>query len=248
MKQKTYKPKIRLYLQDRLTSNGIIELEKAQAHYLFNVMRKRNSDEILVFNADCGEYLAQISNINKKICQVQILNQTKQHVAVNDLWLCFAPVKNAPIANLVQKATELGVAKLKPVFTQRTVIRSVNVERLEANAIEASEQCLRTDVPEVCEPITLEQMISNWDNSRKLIICDETGGGLSIKKQLENIGNVPVAFLIGPEGGFSEEDFLLFNDKDFVVKVGMGKRILRADTAAISALTCYQTIIGDWNE
>jgi 16S rRNA (uracil1498-N3)-methyltransferase len=165
-------PKIRIYTQNQLADNAVIELSKEQAHYLCNVMRQKEGDELLLFNAKEGEWVVGINSISKKNCSVQIKQQVRPQKDEPDIWLCFAPVKNAPINNLVQKATELGVSKLVPVFTQRTVISRVNTDRLKLIAIEASEQSRRLTIPEISEPVKLEKLLQDWDKKRGLILCE----------------------------------------------------------------------------
>lgn len=246
---KTYKPKIRLYIEDKIATNNIVEIDVKQAHYLIKVMRCKNGDKISIFNQNDGEYLAELIDANAKSCKVTVKDNLHFTKKLKDLCLCFAPIKNAPLANLIQKATELGVTKLQPVITQRTILNQVNTERLRMIAIEASEQCLRVDIPKINDAITLNQMLVNWNKDYQIIMCDETGAKMSIKNKIEELSNKPLSFLIGPEGGFGEKDFeIIDNFKEFIHKVSMGSRILRADTAAISAITCYQTLVGDWNE
>lgn len=241
-------PKIRIYTNSQLLKDGFVELSKEQAHYLCNVMRQKDGDEIKLFNGNDGEWQSVISSISKKNCSVRIVEQTKEQKNEPDIWLYFAPVKNAPINNLVQKATELGVSKLIPVFTQHTVISRVNVERLRLIAIEAAEQCRRLTIPQIEEPVKFANLLNSWDENRGLILCDESGGGESFTKALGNDKHANHAIIIGPEGGFSQSEFEMLKNKPYVVSVGMGPRILRADTAAIAALTSYMNILGDWDE
>jgi 16S rRNA (uracil1498-N3)-methyltransferase len=239
---------IRLYTTSPLTLNSTIELTTENVHYLSNVMRKKEGHRILLFNGIDGEFLGQIESISKKHGQIRIISETRKQKAEPDIWLCFAPVKNAPINNLVEKATELGVAVLQPVITQHTIVNRVNTDRLLANAIEAAEQSERLTIPKVTEPIKLEKLLQNWDNNRSLILCDESGMGEPIIKKLQQIKTSSHAILIGPEGGFSQTEFEIMKNNPYIVRVGMGPRILRADTAAIAALTCVQSILGDWDE
>lgn len=239
---------IRLYTQSPLSVDNSIELLKENVHYLSNVMRKKAGYQLVLFNGQDGEWLGEIEYMDKKSGQVRLLKQLRQQKAEPDIWLCFAPVKNAPINNLVEKATELGVAVLQPVITQHTITSKVNTERLLANAIEAAEQSERLTIPKVNEPVKLQDLLDKWDGSRKLILCDESGSGQPVDKALRPIGSQPCAILIGPEGGFAQTEFEIMKNKPYIVRVGMGPRILRADTAAIAALTCYQSILGDWDE
>jgi 16S rRNA (uracil1498-N3)-methyltransferase len=239
---------IRLYTNHSLSLNSSIELSPENVHYLSNVMRKKDGYELLLFNGIDGEFLGQIESLQKKHGQVRITSQTSKQKTEPDIWLCFAPVKNAPINNLVEKATELGVALLQPVITQHTINHRVNTERLIANTIEAAEQSERLTIPKVMEPIKLDKLLQNWDSNRSLIMCDESGSGEPIIKALQKIKTTAHAILIGPEGGFSQTEFEIMKNKPYVIRVGMGPRILRADTAAIAALTSVQSILGDWDE
>jgi len=241
-------PKIRIYTENELLKDGVVELVKEQAHYLCNVMRQKEGEEILVFNGASGEWLAKINSISKKNCSLQMVKQTREQKSEPDIWLCFAPVKNAPINYLVQKATELGVSKLVPVFTQRTVVSRVNTERLKLIAVEAAEQSRRLTVPEIEEPVKLSALINGWDENRGLILCDESGGGKPFAKALNDDSRKKYSIIIGPEGGFSQSEFEMLKNKPYVIAVGMGPRILRADTAAIAALTSYMNVLGDWDE
>jgi 16S rRNA (uracil1498-N3)-methyltransferase len=239
---------IRLYTKNPLSLSNSIELLKENVHYLSNVMRKKVGYQLVLFNGRDGEWLGDIEFLDKKSGQVRLLKQLRPQKAEPDIWLCFALVKNAPINNLVEKATELGVGVLQPVITQHTITSKVNTERLLANAIEAAEQSERITIPKVNEPLKLEALLEKWDATRKLILCDESGAGQPIDKALRALGKSPCAIIIGPEGGFSQTEFEIMQNKPYIVRVGMGPRILRADTAAIAALTCYQSILGDWDE
>ncbi|HYC65796.1 MAG TPA: 16S rRNA (uracil(1498)-N(3))-methyltransferase, partial [Reyranellaceae bacterium] len=169
-----------------------------------------------------------------------------------DLWLCFAPIKRARIDYIAEKATELGVAVLQPVLTRHTAVERVNVERLHANAIEAAEQTERLSVPEVRGPIELAKLIAAWPAGRRLLICDETGGGPPIAAALSALDAkakaAPWAILIGPEGGFAREELDSIRKVKDVLAVGLGPRILRADTAALAAVACWQSLVGDWQK
>lgn len=242
-------PKIRLFTSSHLSIAGHIDLSKEQAHYLVNVMRKRDGDELMLFNGKDGEWLGYINSSSKKHCIVVLKEQAKEQACQPDIWLCFAPVKNAPITNIIRQATELGVSCLQPVITKHTVITRVNTDKFTANAIEAAEQSERLTVPEIAEPENLDKLLSAWDHDRKLILCDETGGGTPMVQALLKLDkDKKYAVLIGPEGGFSQSEFALLRNQPYIVPVGMGPRILRADTAAIVALAGVFSILGDWNE
>jgi 16S rRNA (uracil1498-N3)-methyltransferase len=177
---------------------------------------------------------------------------TREQAPEPDLWLCFAPIKRARIDFVAEKATELGVAVLQPVLTEHTAVERVNVERLQANAIEAAEQTERLTVPEVRAPLALAKLLGAWRAERRLLICDETGGGPPIADVLATLDEAaraaPWGIVIGPEGGFSAGELGLLRRMKDVVSVGLGPRILRADTAALAALACWQALVGDWRK
>ncbi len=242
-------PKIRLFTTSPLESGSIIELTKEQSHYLANVMRAKIGDNMLLFNDKDGEHLAEITSVAKKSCSVRVKDLTKAYKTEPDIWLCFAPVKNTPINNIIQKATELGINTLQPVITKHTIVTRVNTERLYANAIEASEQCGRISVPKVKEPINLDKLLSNWDQNRKIFLCDESGHGKPMPEAILELNKKQkYAVLIGPEGGFAQSEFAILAKQPYIIPVTMGPRILRADTACIVALSLAFSILGDWDE
>lgn len=211
-------------------------------------MRKKVSDTILCFDGKNGEWLCRIIEISKNEIKLKILQQTKEHPQDVDLWLCFALVKNTPLSNIIQKATELGVSKFIPLITEYTNSSRINFDRLKIIAVEASEQSDRLSVPEFDELTKLTDLLKNWQNNRDLIYCDESGSGKPFNQLLTNDKSKKSAILIGPEGGFSENEFEMINSYDYARAVGLGPRILRADTAAIAAISCYMSQNGDWHE
>jgi 16S rRNA (uracil1498-N3)-methyltransferase len=243
------KPAARLYVPADLAAGRSVELSAAQAHYLRNVLRLAGGAEIALFNGRDGEFRGRIAAIDKGGCSIALEDQTRAHQAEPDLWLVFAPVKRARIDYLVEKATELGVSALHPVHTSRTVVERVNVERLQANAIEAAEQTERLTVPVVHAPETLPALIARWPAGRRLILCDERGQAPPIAEvvagQREGL-SARAAVLIGPEGGFTESELDGLANLPFVNPVSLGPRVLRADTAALAALAIVQAIAGDW--
>lgn len=241
-------PKHRLYVEDALALDARIELSDDHAHYLGTVMRAGEGDTTALFNGRDGEWNARIVEVTKRRCIVQIDALLRPQTAENqqDLWLLFAPVKKAGTDMIVEKATELGVSAIRPVITQFTQSQRVNTERLAANAREAAEQCERLSVPTVSEPVSLEKMLSNWPKGRILFTLDETGGGAAITDVLSCAGSGPSAFLVGPEGGFSKSELDLLRRSPFVTHINLGPRILRAETAAVAGLTCWQALCGDW--
>jgi 16S rRNA (uracil1498-N3)-methyltransferase len=212
-------------------------------------MRRKDGDQLLVFNGADGEWLANIVSSSKKHCFLALREQTRLQIIQPDIWLCFAPVKNSPINNIIQKATELGVSLMQPVITQHTVVTKINTGRLGAIAVEAAEQSERITVPKINESIALDKMLSSWDEGRKLILCDESGNGIPMANALLGLKkDTRYAVLIGPEGGFSDSEFAILRNQPYTIPVSMGPRILRADTAAIVALAGVFSILGDWNE
>jgi 16S rRNA (uracil1498-N3)-methyltransferase len=196
----------------------------------------------LLFNGRDGEWLAEIATA-KRGAMLTCLKQTQAQAGVPDLWLLFAPVKKTPADYLVQKATELGVSKLQPVFTRRSIVTRVNPDRLLANVVEAAEQSGRLSVPEIGTPTPLEKILAAWPKQRRLYFCDEGGNA---KPLAEVAGNAPAAILTGPEGGFDPAERDALRALSFVTPVTLGPRILRADTAALAALAIWQSVKGDW--
>ena len=228
-----------------------IKLNDAQSHYLFHVMKAAAGDEILAFDNRSGEYLCSVSKISKKDAFLRVAEKTRPFEQVPDIMLLFAPVKKEQTDYIIQKATELGARALVPVITQRTVAGKVRLERFKSQAVEAAEQCRRVDLPEVFKPVPLKKLLSAWDKTRKLFYMDETGGGENIYKAFSAAAaeeTTKAALLVGPEGGFGNDEFELLRQADFARSVSMGKRILRAETAAAAALACWQAIAGDWKK
>jgi 16S rRNA (uracil1498-N3)-methyltransferase len=237
--------KVRLYVEAPLGAGQRVEASDNQAHYLLHVMRARAGDHLSMFNGRDGEWLAQISDVTKRGCAFHCERQTQPQADTPDLWLCFAPIKKTPADYLAQKATELGVSTLQPVFTRRTIVSRVNPERMRANAIEAAEQSDRLTAPEVREPVPLDQLLANWPAGRRILFCDEAGEAPPIAEALAG-GAGAWAVLTGPEGGFDPAERDAIRAKSFVMPVSLGPRILRADTAALAALSVWQALLGDW--
>lgn len=238
--------KVRLHVEAALGPNARITPSPEQAHYLLHVMRAKAGERVSLFNGRDGEWRATISEVAKRNCTLVCETQTAPQTQAPDLWLVFAPIKKTPSDYLAQKATELGVRVLQPVFTRRTIVTRVNLERMRANAIEAAEQSGRTDIPETREPLPLEKLLANWPTERKLLFCDEAGDAPTIAEALNSSRNEPWAILTGPEGGFDPKERELIRAVFSVVPVTLGQRILRADTAALAALAVWQSLAGDW--
>lgn len=241
----------RLFVDDAIAADSALVLDPAQAHYLGHVMRLKAGDEVRLFNGRDGEWSAVIKNLNKNNCLVTIKGLLRPQNAESGPWLAFAPVKKTQTGFIVEKATELGVSRLCPVFTSRTNSARVNPDRMRARAIEASEQCGRLTVPEIAAPETLQRFTDEWPAERRLLVLDESGAGQPIAKVLENLHHVSgglspeCGFLSGPEGGFEASELDALRKLDFVTCVSLGRRILRAETAAMSALACWQAILGE---
>jgi len=230
----------RLFVRTRLAEGATVELDAAAANYLGNVLRLGEGGELLLFDGLAGEWLARIATVAKKRMTLVAERQTRPLEQVPDVTLAFAPIKRAQTDWLVEKATELGVARLQPVMTRRTVAERVKIERLESIAVEAAEQCGRTLLPAIADPLALPAFLGALD--RPLLFADETGGaplGQALRPG-------PAAILIGPEGGFTPEERDLIRAHPHVIAVSLGPRILRAETAALAALTAYMALAGDW--
>jgi 16S rRNA (uracil1498-N3)-methyltransferase len=198
---------------------------------------------VTLFNGRDGEWLAEVAEAGKKRLVLACLSRTAAQTEVPDLWLAFAPVKKTPSDYLVQKAAELGVRALLPVFTRRTIVTRVNIERMTANAVEAAEQSARLSVPRVAEPVPFERLLKDWPRERTLYFCDEGGDAVPLAAAARP---GPAAILTGPEGGFDPSERAALRALDFVVPVTLGPRILRADTAALAALVIWQSVAGDF--
>jgi 16S rRNA (uracil1498-N3)-methyltransferase len=236
----------RLYVDTPLSEGADFALEKEQGHYLVHVLRLVSGDAVALFNAKDGEWLSYITTVSKKSVAVRVERATAAVQAPPDIDYLFAPLKHARLDYMVQKATELGARRLRPVITQRTIAERVNLERMRANAIEAAEQCNLVFVPEVLEPITLVKALAGWDVSRRLIYCDETASVANPVEALQSI-KPPAAVLVGPEGGFTPEESSHLKSLPYVTAISLGPRIMRADTVAIAALAVVQATIGDWS-
>ncbi len=243
-----YVPVTRLYVEASLGEGGSLGLAAPQAHYLKSVLRLDKGDEIAVFNGRDGEYGARISGQGRGWCSLDIMAQRRAQRDEGDLWLVFAPIKHARLDFLAEKSCELGVSELHPVMTARTNVARVNAGRLKANAIEAAEQRERLSVPAVFEPVKLAELLKSWQPSRKLILCDKSGTAPPMAVALKGLSPAPCAILTGPEGGFADSELDDLRKLPFVCPVGLGPRVLRADTAALGALAAFQALVGDWTK
>lgn len=224
-----------------------VTIRRTQVHYLKHVMRLGTGDIVAIFNGRDGEWLAKVSSLEKEWGLLTTTELRRKQLSESDVWLVFAPVKRARLDYLVQKSSELGAAALLPVKTQNTIVTRVNLARLRANAVEAAEQCDRLTLPRVEEMCPLHDILRDWPEERRLILCAESGPATPIAKLLADADRaVSWAVLIGPEGGFSKSELDVLSDLPFVRAASLGPRLLRADTAAIAALSCWQAILGDW--
>ncbi|MEQ8734748.1 MAG: 16S rRNA (uracil(1498)-N(3))-methyltransferase [Rhodospirillaceae bacterium] len=240
---------LRLYVTTDLSTGSEIDLSQDQARYVAQVMRRAVGDAVLLFNGRDGEWQGQVSQLGKKTATITMVQQTRPQAAGQSLTLLFAPVKRTGTDLIVQKVTELGVTVIQTVLTARTNSERVRGDRLTSIAIEAAEQCRRVSVPDIKEPISLEQVLSDWPAEHPIFVCDETGSGQPVAAAMAPFAAKNVAgagFVIGPEGGFSETELDLMRSLPFCSLVSLGPRILRAETAAFAALTCWQALCGDW--
>ncbi len=242
---------IRLFVDRPLAAGVDVALDRAQAHYLRNVMRVQAGSVIALFNARDGEWRATLEAVGKNEAVCRPVEQARAPAPEPDLWLVFAPVKRGPLDLVAQKATELGVCALQPVFTRRTAVARVNEDRLRAIAVEAAEQCERLSVPEIRAPLPLDRLLADWPLERHILLCDETGAGPPVAAALAAAAapaGAPWAVFVGPEGGYAPEELDAIRKLTIVTPASLGDRILRADTAAIAALACWQALLGDWGK
>jgi 16S rRNA (uracil1498-N3)-methyltransferase len=235
--------KVRLFVEQPLGNGARVALSVPQAHYLLHVMRARVKDRVRLFNGRDGEWLASIAEANRRDCVLTCDRKTQQQNKDDDLWLVFAPIKKMPADYLAQKATELGVSVLQPVFTRRTIVHRINPERMRANAVEAAEQSGRLTVPEIREPLELSRLVREWPTERNLLFCDEAGAP-PVLAALTIAPKGAWAVLTGPEGGFDEDERTIIRALASTVPASLGNRILRADTAALAALAVWQAQCG----
>ena len=238
----------RLYCEAELTKQAVISLGDNQAHYLRSVVRMAIGDAVLVFNGRDGEWLAEITELGKKRAALVLQTQTRQQDEANDIMLLLAPIKRDRLDYLAQKATEMGASHLLPVVTKRTQNSKLNIERLQANAIEAAEQCNLLHVPKVEAPSRLDHVLADWPADRCIIFCDEHADLEQGLSDLQRLKGQKIAILIGPEGGFDEEERAVLLARKDTLAISLGPRILRADTALVAALALVQSQIGDWRQ
>jgi len=232
----------RLYVDPPLSAGVAVGLGAGQANYLGNVLRLKAGGEVLLFDGQSGEWLARVVEAGKKRMILGVIEPTRAQEAVPDLALAFAPVKKGRVDWLVEKAVELGVARLEPVITRRTIVDKLNLERMRAHIVEAAEQCGRTALATIAEPVKLDAFLKALDSTRTLYFADETGGEMAATAFQPG----PATILTGPEGGFTPEEAEAIRALPNAKAVSLGPRILRAETAALAAVTTYMALAGDW--
>lgn len=239
----------RLFVDAPLRSGAQVPLAREQANYLLNVLRLERGGAVLVFNGRDGEWAATVSGTGKRDAALTAGERLREQPRLRDLQFLFAPLKHARLDYLVQKAVEMGASRLQPILTQHTQVARVNVERMRANAIEAAEQCGVLNIAEVAEPEKFERAIATLPRETLLVFCDEDA---EVSDPVAALSAAPahrgLAIVIGPEGGFSDAEREVLLKRANVLRLSLGPRILRADTAAVAALAVVQAVLGDWRE
>ncbi len=239
----------RLYLDAPLGADAKLALDAAQANYLRNVLRLRAGDPVLVFNGREGEWRARLEEGGKRALSLAVAERARAQTPAFDLHYLFAPLKHARLDYMVQKAVEMGASRLQPVLTRHTQVARVNLDRMKANAIEAAEQCGILTLPDIAAPVTLDRLIAERDPARLLVFCDEDAevrDPVAALSPARGPGPLPLAVLVGPEGGFAADERAALMALPKVVRLALGPRILRADTAAVAALALVGAVLGDW--
>ena len=245
---RTYKSFPRLYVEPDLSSAATLEVGKEQVNHLVNVLRLKEGDVVVAFNGRDGAWLGKLARVGRKSATLELSVQVAHQTPPSDLWFGFAPLKVGRLDYLVQKATEMGAGAIQPVITRFTQART-KPDKLDAYVLEAAQQCEVLTIPTVAAEIALTPLLDGWRHAqgmRRLLFADEAAGSSSPVEQIGWLKGLPVGILVGPEGGFSDEERDLLLSQDFVIPISLGPRILRADTAAVAALTLVQAIIGDW--
>lgn len=236
----------RLFVPDDLAQGCEIEASQQQSHYLMHVLRLAEGAQLLLFNGRDGEWSASFAARTKKAVRLKVLDLQRPQPEKPDLVYCFAPLKQGRLDYLVQKAVEMGAGVLRPVITQHTQVARPSMDRLSANVVEAAEQCGILAVPSLCEPEKLDRLLAGWDAGRRLVFCDEDASTDNPLSALQAMNEKKFGLLVGPEGGFSDDERRLLRALPFVTAIPLGPRILRADTAAVAALALMQATVGDW--
>jgi 16S rRNA (uracil1498-N3)-methyltransferase len=244
----------RLYLDASLAAGAALPLDRGQTSYLINVLRRKIGDPVLVFNGRDGEWRARLDAVSRKGASLAVVAQTRPQTLPGDLHYLFAPLKQSRLDYLVQKAVELGVSRLVPVLTRHGQVARVNLDRLRANAVEAAEQCGILALPDIAAPIALARLLADWVPERLMVFCDEEAPVRDPVAVLEEardttpaaLGPMAITVLVGPEGGFAENERAAILKLPNLVRLSLGPRILRADTAAVAVLALVQATLGDW--
>jgi 16S rRNA (uracil1498-N3)-methyltransferase len=236
----------RLFVPDDLGAGGVVALGRDQANYLVNVLRLHDGAGVHIFNGRDGEWLARLRREGRRDASLVIDVRTRVQAGGPDLHYLFAPLKRSRLDYMVQKATELGAARLSPVLTRHTMAERVNLDRMRANVIEAAEQCGILSVPEVTDPMPIAKALATFESTRTLVFCDEDAPVTSPIDALAKVARGPVAVLIGPEGGFAPDERERLIAMPNVVRLALGPRIMRADTAAVAAMALVNAVLGDW--
>lgn len=246
---RTHKSFPRLYVADDLGPGMQLTLGHDQTSYLLSVLRLKADDSVILFNGRDGAWLAKITDPHRKGATLELSVQTAHQTPPSDLWYGFAPLKTGRLDYVVQKATEMGAGRIRPVITRFTQVHRLKHDKLAANVVEAAEQCEVLTIPQVEPEVALADLLSSWRDVhglRRLVVCDESAASASPIEQLMWLQGLPIGVLIGPEGGFADEERDLLLSQPFVIPISLGPRILRADTAGVAALALIQATIGDW--
>ncbi len=239
----------RLFLEAGLSAGAEIPLDRAQANYLINVLRFEEGNALLVFNGRDGEWRAELAQVGRKAGVLRIIVQTRPQPSPSRLHYCFAPLKHARLDYMVQKAVEMGAGVLQPVLTQHGQVTRLKDERMRANAVEAAEQCGVLSLPELRSELRFDRWIADWPREQLVVFCDEdamAAGPVEALATIRERAGASIGVLIGPEGGFSAEERAALLDLPRVLRISLGPRVLRADTAAVAALALVQAVLGDW--
>lgn len=237
----------RLYVDQALKSGAEVDLSREQIHYLNTVLRMSTGDQLRLFNPDDGEWQAEILDLGKRAASLRVIKRLREFYRVPDIWVCFPPVRKHRNMFIIEKGTELGVRAFQPILTNRTQHAKTNLGKMQAHIVEAAQQTERLCLPSIMPSQSLDECLASWDPSRSLIMADEAGDCPPAFDVLKNTSG-PAALMVGPEGGFTPEERQRLRDHPSVTPVSLGPRILRADTAAISLLTLWQAVQGDWRE
>ena len=231
----------RLFVDVELAADATIALDPAQSNYLSNVLRLEADAPVKLFDDRTGEWLAELARAHRKAAEVRVVRHLAPREAVPDLWLAFAPIKHGRLEWIVERATELGVARILPVITARTIVRRVKPDKLRAHMVEAAEQCERTALPELADAVPLDRLLEDWPAGRALLFANERGGGGEIAHP------APAAILVGPEGGFTDAEVSAISAHPCARAITLGPRILRADTACVAATAAWMATNAYWN-